>query len=350
MSIIYFIFVLGLIVFVHELGHLIVAKAFNVYCKEFSLGFGPVVWSKQKEETQYSIRAIPLGGFVAMAGETDQGIDESIPFDRTIKGIHPFKRILVMLAGIVFNFILAFVIFTGLILSSGGINTPPDAVVDRIVEDSPAELSGLLTQDRIVSIVLPDQSLYVPTDFYDVINITQIIADTMIFNIERNNQMLQIEITPEYDEANQRYFLGLFVPPANFKAVAWYETPIYGLDAFITSFAQVMMSLGLLVRGIGLNQVSGPVGIFNITAQSAQAGARSLFALIAILSVNIAVFNLLPLPILDGGRVILTGIEWIIKKPLPEKIEHNLMSISVFLMLALFVLVTFQDIWRLIFS
>ena len=105
MSILYFIFVLGLIVFVHELGHLIVAKAFNVYCKEFSLGFGPVVWSKQKEETQYSIRAIPLGGFVAMAGETDQGIDESIPFDRTIKGIHPFKRILVMLAGIAFNFI-----------------------------------------------------------------------------------------------------------------------------------------------------------------------------------------------------------------------------------------------------
>jgi len=104
------------------------------------------------------------------------------------------------------------------------------------------------------------------------------------------------------------------------------------------------------VRGIGLNQVSGPVGIFNITAQSAQAGARSLFALIAILSVNIAVFNLLPLPILDGGRVILTGIEWVIRKPLPEKIEHNLMSISVFLMLALFVLVTFQDIWRLIFS
>ncbi|MBS3972551.1 MAG: site-2 protease family protein [Erysipelotrichia bacterium] len=350
MSVIYFIFVLGLIVFVHELGHLIVAKAFNIYCKEFSLGFGPVVWSKQKSETQYSIRAIPLGGFVAMAGESEHSIDVDIPFERTIKGVHPFKRILVMLAGIAFNFLLAIVIFTGLVLSQGGINTPPDAIVDRVVENSPAQSVGLQKDDRIISISLPDGSLFTPTDFYDVINITQIIGDTMTFNIQRNNQMIAIEITPEYDAANQRYYLGLFVPPANFKPVPWFQAPWYGFDAFITSFLQVIASLGLLVRGIGLNQVSGPVGIFNITAQSAQAGVRSLFALIAILSVNIAVFNLLPLPILDGGRVIITGIEWIIRKPLPEKIEHNLMGISLFLMLALFVLVTFQDIWRLIFS
>jgi regulator of sigma E protease len=349
MSIIYFIFVLGLIVFVHELGHLIVAKSFNVYCKEFALGFGPVIWSKQKNETQYSVRAIPLGGFVAMAGESEN-IDDSIPFERTIKGIHPFKRILVMLAGIAFNFILAFVIFTGLILSQGGINTPPSAVVDRVVEDSPAQAVGLQQGDRIVSILLPDGTDFVPNDFYDVINMTQIIGDTMVFGIERAGQVFSIEITPEYDAANQRYFLGLFVPPANFKSISWYEAPIYGFSAFITSFMQVIASLSLLIRGIGLNQVSGPVGIFNITAQSAQAGASSLFALIAILSVNIAVFNLLPLPILDGGRVILTGIEWIIGKPLPERIEHNLMGLSMFLMLALFVLVTFQDIWRLLFS
>jgi regulator of sigma E protease len=350
MSVIYFIFVLGLIVFVHELGHLIVAKAFNIYCKEFALGFGPVVWSTQKEETQYSVRAIPLGGFVAMAGESEHTIDIDIPFERTIKGVHPFKRILVMLAGITFNFLLAFVIFTGLILSSGGINTPPSAVVDRVVEDSPAEAVGLQPNDRIVSIVLPDASIYTPADFYDVINMTQIIGDTMVFNIERSGQMIAVEITPEFDEANQRYYLGLYVPPSNFKAVAWYETPLYGFSAFVTSFMQVIVSLGLLIRGIGLNQVSGPVGIFNITAQSAQAGARSLFALIAILSVNIAVFNLLPLPILDGGRVIITGVEWIMKKPIPEKVENNLMGLSLFLMLALFILVTFQDIWRLIFS
>jgi regulator of sigma E protease len=350
MSVIYFIFVLGLIVFVHELGHLIIAKAFNVYCKEFSLGFGPVVYSKQKNETQYSVRAIPLGGFVAMAGETEHSIDLDIPFERTIKGIHPFKRILVMLAGIAFNFLLAIIIFTGLVISQGGINTPPSAVVDRIVENSPAESVGLQQNDRIVSIGLPDGSLYTPLDFYDVINITQIIGDTMTFNLDRNGQIISIEITPEYDAANQRYYLGLYVPPANFKAVPWYMSPLYGFDAFITSFMQVIASLSLLVRGIGLNQVSGPVGIFNITAQSAQAGVRSLFALIAILSVNIAVFNLLPLPILDGGRVIITAVEWVMKKPLPEKIEHNLMGISLFLMLALFVLVTFQDIWRLIFS
>lgn len=349
MSIIYFIFVLGLIVFVHELGHLIVAKSFNVYCKEFALGFGPVIWSKQKNETQYSIRAIPLGGFVAMAGESGN-LDDSIPFERTIKGIHPFKRILVMLAGVTFNFVLAFVIFTGLILAQGGISTPPSAVVGRVVEDSPAQAVGLQQGDRIVSILLPDGTKYVPAHFYDVINMTQVIGNTMVFGIERQGQVISIEITPEFDEENQRYFLGLFVPPANFKSISWFEAPVYGFSALIASFMQVMASLSLLIRGIGLNHVSGPVGIFNITAQSAQAGASSLFALIAVLSVNIAVFNLLPLPILDGGRVILTGIEWVLGKPLPEKIEHNLMGLSMILMLALFVFVTFQDIWRLLFS
>ena len=349
MSIIYFIFVLGLIVFIHELGHLIVAKSFNVYCKEFALGFGPIIWSKQKNETQYSIRAVPLGGFVAMAGES-VNLDDAIPFERTIKGIHPFKRILVMLAGVTFNFVLAFVIFTALILAQGGINTPPSAVVDRIVEDSPAQAVGLQQGDRIVSILLPDGTNYVPDHFYDVINMTQVIGDTMVFGIERQGQVISIEITPEFDVENQRYFLGLFVPPANFESIAWFEAPIHGFNALIASFMQVMASLSLLFRGIGLNHVSGPVGIFNITAQSAQAGASSLFALIAILSVNIAVFNLLPLPILDGGRVILTGIEWVIGKPLPEKIERNLMELSMFLLLSLFVLVTFQDIWRLFFS
>lgn len=350
MSILYFIFVLGMIVFVHELGHLIVAKLFNVYCKEFALGFGPVIWSTKRKETQYSVRAVPLGGFVAMAGEPDVSEHIAVPFERTIKGIHPFKRILVMLAGVTFNFILAIVIFTGLILHQGGINTPSDAIVDRIVEQSPAQTAGLQPQDRIVAITLPDGTRFEPQHFYDVINMTQIVADTMTFHIERAGQMVDIEITPQFDEANQRYFLGLFVPPANFQAIAWYVTPLYGWNAFVDSLVQVIASLGLLLRGIGLNQVSGPVGIFNITAQSAQAGLQALFALIAVLSVNIAVFNLFPLPVLDGGRIILTIIEWIIRKPIPEKIEHNLMGISVFLMLALFVLVTFQDIWRLIFS
>lgn len=350
MSILYFIFVLGLIIFVHELGHLIVAKIFNVYCKEFALGFGPVVWSRKQKETQYSIRAIPLGGFVAMAGEPDVSEHVAVPFERTIKGIHPFKRILVMLAGVTFNFILAIFIFTGLIVHQGGIHTPPDAIVYRVVEGSPAEAAGLQPQDHIFAITLPDGTRYVPQHFHDVINITQVVADTMIFHIHRGNQTLTVTITPLFDEVNQRYLLGLFVPPSNFEAIAWYRSPLFGWNAFVNSLVQIVASLGLIFRGIGLNQVSGPVGIFNITAQSAQVGLHALFALIAVLSVNIAVFNLFPLPILDGGRVILTVFEWILGKPIPQKIEQNLMGISVFLMLALFVLVTFQDIWRLIFS
>ncbi len=346
MTIVYFIVILGIIVFVHELGHLISAKAFNVYCREFSIGFGPVIKKIKRNETTYSIRALPLGGFVSMAGEVGVDIEDIDP-SRTLKGIHPFKRIIIMLAGVFANVVLAFVIFVVLFMMAGRINLPPEPVVAGVMPNSAAEQAGIMENDRIVKITFSDNHSIVPKDFYEIINVTQMVSDPMVFTIERGQQLIDFELTPIFSEEHNRYMLGMYLPPQQTQDIQWYEAFPIALTTIVESIAGVFLALSFLVRGMGLQSLSGPLGIYEITAQQAAAGFQSLAVLTAVLSLNIGVFNLLPLPILDGGRVIMTAFEWVTRKPINPKVEQALISISMFLILALLILVTFQDITKL---
>jgi regulator of sigma E protease len=345
-TIVYFIIILGVIVFVHELGHLLVAKAFNVYCREFSLGFGPAVKQIQGKETIYSIRAIPLGGFVAMAGESDV---ESLDGDpsRSLKGIHPFKRILIMLAGVFANLVLAFIIFVMIFAYVGKVNVAPQAVIAGVIEDSAAADGGLLTDDRIVAITLADGKTIVPKDFYEVINVTQMVSDTMVLTVERDTQTLDIEITPRYDQAEGRYMIGIYLPPPEVKEISFLQSFYYGWTTLLDSMVNVLFVLSFIIRGIGLQNVSGPLGIYEVTAQQAQLGFQALVVLTAVLSINVGMFNLVPLPVLDGGRVLITLVEWIIRRPLPAKLENALMIVSTLLIFGLIILVTLVDIGKL---
>jgi regulator of sigma E protease len=346
MTLIYFIVILGVIVFIHELGHLLVAKAFGVYCREFAIGFGPVLKRIQGKETLYSIRALPLGGFVSMAGETDVDSDD-IEFSRTLKGIHPFKRILIMLAGIFSNVVLAFVIFVIIFGISGKVNVPPEAVVAGVVENSASEAAGVLANDRIVAITFEDGRIMEPKDFYEVLNVTQMVSQPMVFTMEREGTNVDLTITPVFSEEENRYLLGMYLPQAQVKDIAWYESFVYAGNTIVESISSLIMALGFLFRGVGLQTLSGPVGIYEVTAQQAEAGFSSLVVLTAILSLNVGLFNLLPLPILDGGRVVITLVEWIIGKPLNQKLENALISISMILLLGLVLLVTWQDLGKL---
>lgn len=346
MTLVYFIIILGIIVLIHELGHLLVAKAFGVYCREFSIGFGPVLKKIQGKETLYSIRALPLGGFVSMAGETDvdsQDIDPS----RTLKGIHPFKRILIMLAGIFSNIVLAFVIFVVLFALAGKVNVPPEPVVAGVMENSAAEFAGVQTDDRIMAITFEDGRIIKPKDFYEVINVTQMVSNPMIFTMERDGSTVDLTITPIYNEAENRYMIGVYLPETQVKTIAWYESFAYAGETIVQSISSLIVALGFLLRGIGLQSLSGPVGIYEVTAQQAEAGFSSLVVLTAILSLNVGLFNLLPLPILDGGRVLISIVEWIMGKPMNPKIENALISLSMILLLALILLVTWQDLGKL---
>lgn len=346
MTIVYFIVILGIIVLVHELGHLISAKAFNVYCKEFAIGFGPKIKSIQGKETLYSIRALPLGGFVSMAGESGVDIDTIDP-KRTLKGIAPYKRIIIMLAGIFNNILLAYVIFVVLFMIAGSKTIAPQPVIAGIVPDSAAEHAGFLENDRIVSLTFSDGFTVKPTDFYEVIQYAQLVEDEIIFKIDRNGSIYNIPIKAEYNQQEDRFMLGFFLPSPEFIPITFFSSFTEAFDTIVVSVVGIFTSLSLLVRGIGLQAISGPIGIYDVTAQQAQAGLASLVLLTAILSLNIGVFNLLPLPILDGGRVIITLIEWIIGRTIPAKVEQQLLNFSVLLILMLMIFVTWQDIIKL---
>jgi len=345
MTFIYFIVILGIIVLVHEIGHLISAKAFNVYCKEFAIGMGPVIFSKQGKETKYSLRAFPFGGFVSMAGE--DGVDSDIPLNRTIKGIHPAKRALVMLAGIIMNVILAWVILVSIFIYQGKVVIPPKPIIAGVVIDSPAELAGFQLGDEITKMDFSDGTSLYPKDFNEVVYYVQLYHNETIYTVLRNGSSLIIKATPSFNASENRYYLGLQLPDANTKDIQVWDAFYYGSDRLVGIVNDMFIMISRLVKGIGLDSVSGPIGIYQVTAQQASYGILSLLYLTALLSLNVGIFNLLPLPILDGGRVFIILIETVIRRPLNKRAEQALMLASVILLIFLMVLATGQDIVRL---
>jgi regulator of sigma E protease len=347
MTLLYFVIILGIIVFVHELGHLITAKMFGVYCREFAIGMGPKVKSWQKGETLYSLRALPVGGFVAMAGE--EGVDmEDIPAHRTIKGIAPLKRIVIMLAGIFMNILLAWVIFVGVFIYQGARSLPPQPIIAGVVSGSVAETAGFLAGDEIVKVAFSDGTSIVPKDFYEVITYTQLYNDQMTFTVDRDGANITINVTPLFNEEEGRYMIGLMLPQPVIEELSFFGAIWAGTEYIGTTITEIVNTLSRLVRGIGLNAISGPIGIYDVTDQQAQQGLLSLIVLTAILSVNVGIFNLLPIPLMDGGRVVITVAEMIVGKPINREFEQALMTASVILVIGLVLFVTWQDILRLL--
>lgn len=342
----YFALVLGVIVLIHEIGHLVTAKLFNVYCKEFAVGMGPKIFSKKFKETEYSIRALPLGGFVAMAGE--EGVDDNVPFERSILGIAPWKRMIVMLAGIFMNFVLAFVLFVGIYAYQGYAVEAPKPIIAGTMVDSPAEKAGFMANDLIKKITFSDGTTVIPTDFYEIITYIQMYTDTTEFVVDRNGSEITISVTPEFIEAENRYYLGITMPNATRVEINALGALKYGALEVGNTVESMVFTLTRLIRGIGLNAISGPIGIYQVTATQASYGLINILYLMGLLSINVAIFNLLPLPILDGGRVVLTLYELVFKKPMSKKVEQVLMVISIGMLLLLMAFVTLQDILRLI--
>lgn len=353
MNTIYFILVLSIIVIVHEIGHLLTAKLFHVYCYEFAIGMGPKLFSYQGKETKYSVRLIPIGGFVSMAGEQDaeQELfpDINVPSNRTIKGIAPWKKIIIMGAGVVMNLILCWVIISGILMHNGAYGLSPKPIVDSIVENSPAETAGFQTGDEIKKVVFDDGTVIKPKSFDDIVMFTQTYGGKMTYTVQRDHQLIELQVQGIKNEDNM-YMVGIGIPARTVVKInplnAWY----YSADYIGDMTSSIIKSLGRLVQGNGLEQLSGPVGIYQITAQQASMGIENLLILIAMFSLNVGIFNLIPIPILDGGRILITIGEWITGKELNKKIEAMMMSVGLVLMVGLFIFATWQDIVRLLFK
>ncbi len=344
LSIIAFIFILSVIVIIHELGHLLTAKYFGVYCEEFAIGMGPTLYKRKGKETTFAIRALPIGGFVSMAGE--QGVEcENIPHERTINGIKAWQKIVVMAAGSFMNIMLAWALFIGVIMMQGRVSLPPEPIVANVVEGSPAAKAGFQANDRIVEVSSQSITLE-PKNFNEISEHIQYYPVETNFKVERNGEVKNLTLTPEYIKDENRYYLGINLSP-NIKEISFLESFQYGTQELVNGMKSIGTALSKLVQGIGLQNLSGPVGIFKITSDVAKTGFVSILSLIALLSLNIGIFNLLPLPVLDGGRIFITLIEKVSGRTLSGKAEGILMGAGVLFLIGIMVLATWQDIVRL---
>jgi regulator of sigma E protease len=350
LTVILFILMLSIIIVIHEWGHYIAAKSFGVYVYEFSIGMGPAIWKKKKGETQYSIRALPLGGFTAMAGEVDGDEaypDVKVPDERRLINIAWWKKVIILLAGVFMNFLLGWIIFSLVLLSYGSFRMSAKPVVESVNAGSPAAEAGFEAGDRIVKIVKEDGTSIEPESFLEM---QSFITDgsQLTVTVDRDNEEVTLTVTPQYSKENEAYLIGISGAAGELVDVNLANCWYYGGYEMIFMFRMLASAIGALVHGTGMQNLSGPVGVYQATSTMASYGVASYLFFVAEISVNVGVFNLLPLPVLDGGQVIITLAEAIVRHRLSTKVRMALILISWGLLILLMLAVTWQDVSRLI--
>ena len=348
-SIFAFVIVLSVLIFFHELGHFIVARLFGVGVEKFSLGFGPRLFGKKIGTTDYRISAIPLGGYVKMVGEEpDAEIDPAdIPFSFTHK--HVFKRILIVAAGPLFNFLLAIIIFFGLFQISGTYILKPS--VGQVETGSPADTGGLEKGDLILSI-----DGYTVTSWQDMSEIIyRSMGKTLSLSVRRGESVILIEIAPViktmqniFGEDRDRYVIGI---SASGEAITKDLNPFQAMAESIVQTYKIteltVLSVVKLVQGvIPAKTLGGPILIAQMAGQQAKAGATNLFFFIAVISINLAILNFLPIPVLDGGHLLFFFIEAIKGSPVNTKMREIAQQAGIFVLIFLMILVFYNDFTR----
>jgi regulator of sigma E protease len=371
------IIVFGLVVFVHELGHFIAAKLTGVYAPRFSIGFGPALLKKRYGETEYVLAALPLGGYVRMASREDEatafleggsensaitaanpkdGYDPNamipfgpkpIPESRWFESKSLAQRLFIMLAGVTMNALLAYVIYVGLLLHSG-IPTPvPIAAV--VNPGKPAALAGIQIGDSIAS--LNGRPLENWQTLLDSIGASA--GRPLSLGIVRNGQPVSLTVTPESEPVTDPE-TGVKRPRGRIGMIANVAfTPISVSQSFVEAWritvdngGKIFTALGSLVRGVGFKDLGGPIAIAQVSVQAAQGGIETLLLLVALISINVAVFNLLPIPILDGGQIVLNVAETIKGSAFSTRTRERILKGGLLIIGLLFVTVMFNDISR----
>ncbi len=340
-----FILILGCIVFVHEFGHFIFAKLTGVYVYEFAIGMGPKLWSRQGKETEYTLRAIPIGGFCMMAGEDVEDDDlKKVPKDKRLQAKKPWQRFLIMFFGAGNNFIFAIILLFLIGLIWGGSSMEP--VITSIVKNSAASSAGIEVGDRILEInghsisTTDDISLYLaiadPLEASDI-KVEKDNQDIKTYSVQPKKKKVDGEVTYQYGIGMAQEVERGIVPAFT-----------YMVKKTGSIFKQMAVTVGyLFTGGISVSQLSGPVGIFSVVGDQSSGGLVNIIYLIAFLSINVGFINLLPLPAFDGGHILFIIIEKIKGSPVKPETENMIHTIGLFLLMLLMVVITFNDIVRL---
>jgi len=347
------IVVLGILIFFHELGHYLVARYFNVGIEKFSLGFGPRLVGKTIGITDYRISAIPLGGYVKMVGEEpDADIDpEDIPISFTHKPVS--KRICIVAAGPIFNFLLAVIIFFFIFQISGLTILKPS--VGEVLEDSPAYRGGLKKDDLIVAI--DEMKVATWEDMAKII--TESKGETLAISVRREDAVRVVKVTPEikifkniFDEDTERFVIGIAASGDMFKKDL---NPFESLSESITQTYTITVLtikgvMKLLQGAISPKTLSGPIMIAQMAGEQAREGATHLFFFIALISINLAILNFLPIPVLDGGHLLFFFIEAVSGRPVSIRIREIAQQAGIFVLILLMIYVFYNDIAKVFFS
>lgn len=345
LTLIIFLIILGSIVFFHELGHFIFAKKAGIYVYEFSLGFGPKIFSfkRKNDETEYMIKAIPLGGYVAMAGEEDLEEDEKlkIPEDRKLYNKTWIQRLLVMIAGVMNNFILGFLLLFIIGLVNGAVFNTNE--VDNIMKDYPLYNEGVRDGDKIIEINGSKVKNY--DDIQTELAIAGEKAKISLKIETKNGKEKEISIKPKYNKKDKNYYYGISVKSVEEKGVV--AALKYAGYKFASIYKSMLLVIKCLFTGeVGLNSLSGPVGIYSVVG-TARSSLMTLLYLTAYLSINVGFINLIPFPAFDGGRVLFLIIEKIKGSKINPKIENTINAVGFILLMILMVVITVKDVLNL---
>ena len=321
-----------LVILIHEFGHFIVAKMNGVSVLEFSIGMGPKLFQKESNGTLYSLRLLPVGGYCQLEGE-----DEENDSPNSLNNQSPFVRLKVILAGAIMNFILAFILLI-LLMSVSRVSTE----VSGVLENSPAYSSGIQAGDKIVSI--NGQMLEDGEQVLESIKKSKGDLDIVLL---RNEKSKNIKVTPRLENNNRKIGVN-FQEEYNIKNFSIVKGLEKGIATFLNLTGMLYKFLGMLITGkLGLGGVSGPVGVVKEIGNAAKTGVANLIFLLAYININLGVFNLLPIPALDGGRAIFILIEMIFGKKISQEKEGYIHMVGLILLLGLIAIVTIKDVIKL---
>lgn len=346
MTLIYFVLILGLTVFIHELGHFIFAKKNGVYCYEFSLGMGPKLFSfrRKNDETVYSLRLLPIGGYVQMAGEEIEE-DKKIPREKQMQSKTIWQRFTIVVAGAFNNFVLGIVLLFLLALFYGSPETKP------YIENVDISYNAYKVNVREGDLIKKVNGKRV-SSIDDVMLEFQLVekgSSMRFLLVDKDGNEKNVSVKPTKvtnDNGEESYIYGISLTSKVNKG--FFNSIKYSFSKFSSIFKSMFKVIGNLFTGkLGINSLSGPVGIYNVVGEQSKQGFENVIYLCAYISINVGFVNLIPMPAFDGGRALFLLIEKIRKKPISQKTENTIHSIGFVLLMILVVVITINDIIRL---
>lgn len=353
---------IALLIFIHECGHFIMCKVFGVRTPSFSIGFGPKIFSKKIGDTDFSISALPLGGYVEIAGNIEMGQGNQVEAHATDEGsfaVKPFyQKFLIMIGGILFNIIFAYLVFifvfaTGLPKSEFLYPLNATCVIESIEQGSAADKAGLKAGDKIISADGTGSATPIrePSKLFEIIRNKA--GSTINLTVERagTQEAIVLTLDPKTESIKKsmsELAAGITFTMEDQQGISLWQAFKQGVNITNRYIMGTIAIFKYIVAKRDTSNVGGPVMMIKATAQGAAKGVKVLLLILAIMSISLAILNLIPLPIFDGGQILFFAIEAIIGRSLPEKARITIHLISWALVMLLFVLITIKDIWRII--